>query len=893
MLGAPAFLGLAYVLEGLNNPSLFTRSYILAEYGHILFWPKYNGFRIFSADDSLLAGSAKAAGRSVGSLVGGVAEIPEMVLDVRFKDINKIFLDRDAAIRRGRLIQNEDSFVRGKIRDSSGTVPVKLRLKGDFLDHIQGRKWSFRVHTRKGEQYMGMRRFSVQHPRVRGFHSEPVFFDLARSYGILAPRWELVNLTLNGEDLGMMSVEEHFSKELLESQSRREGIILKFDESLVWLSPDGKPPQRFNGIYDDYRNSVVDTFGSGKVFESPVFREHYRVAAGMLRSFVAGESKASDIFDVDRLGAYLAISEAFGARHAIRWHNLRYYMNPITMKLEPIAFDASLKGREEGMASVNSAEPISVAMLSDPLVMKRFGEVMAELAQQAESGELLERLRLYEKDRYEILAAEFLYLNPYPFEQVIDRAMDISGLDESAYFAAEPREIVGIAPADKYPLKVHAFRVFEGDTEYLEIQSAIPYPVELTGVALQGFGDGAPVLSVEGFPVTLPARSMDSDPLIQRVTLPVELRESPLQLAGSTEGSAFIEPVSGYFPLYAAPAIPVQTVESVLAANEFLKFDAASSRLTSRPGEWEVSSLISLPEGVGLTLTAGTDIRFAADAALVVRGPVDFNGTVEQPVRLSSQKQGETWLGMAIMGAGEPSSWTNVQVSNTRGVKLDAWLLMGGTNFHNTPVTIRDSSIRHHKGEDGLNIMNTNFITQNLVIEDTLSDGFDCDFCTGEVNGGEFIDIGSAGGGDAIDVSLSDISVDGVRFFNVSDKAVSIGEASRAKATRLLVEASGTGAAAKDGSYLELEDSRIEGAKVSALMAYIKKPEFGTAELKAKRLTLNNNRVTAVAQTGSIINIDGQQVTTEDVDVDEMYETIMRPGLRKPKPVEAESNAGT
>jgi len=31
-----------------------------------------------------------------------------------------------------------------------------------------------------------------------------------------------------------MAFEEHFSKELLESQGRREGVIVKFDESLFW-----------------------------------------------------------------------------------------------------------------------------------------------------------------------------------------------------------------------------------------------------------------------------------------------------------------------------------------------------------------------------------------------------------------------------------------------------------------------------------------------------------------------------------------------------------------------------------------------------------------------------------------------------------------------------------
>jgi hypothetical protein len=222
---------------------------------------------------------------------------------------------------------------------------------------------------------------------------------------------------------------------------------------------------------------------------------------------------------------------------------------------------------------------------------------------------------------------------------------------------------------------------------------------------------------------------------------------------------------------------------------------------------------------------------------------------------------------------------------------------MGGTNFYRSPVMIERAGIRHHKGEDGLNIISSNFTVRDLEIEDTLSDGFDCDFCTGEVYGGRFTQIGTAGGGDGIDVSLSDISVVGTEFKDVSDKAISIGEQSRATAKDLRVSASGTGAAAKDGSYLLLEDSEISDAKVAALMAYIKKPEFGAAELIARNLKLTGNRTIAVAQTGSRIEIDGIPVQAEDVDVDVMYDTIMRPGLRRPQaeaePEREQNDAGT
>ena len=56
-----------------------------------------------------------------------------------------------------------------EIRWADRSVRVKLRLKGDLPDHLEGDKWSFRIHTRDGNAIMGMRRFSIQAPKTRGF----------------------------------------------------------------------------------------------------------------------------------------------------------------------------------------------------------------------------------------------------------------------------------------------------------------------------------------------------------------------------------------------------------------------------------------------------------------------------------------------------------------------------------------------------------------------------------------------------------------------------------------------------------------------------------------------------------------------------------------------------
>ena len=77
-----------------------------------------------------------------------------------------------------------------------------------------------------------MRRFSVQAPKRSGWGHEWVMYQWFRKEGLIALRYDYIDLTLNGKRRGIYALEESFSKELIENNQRREGPILKWDESL-------------------------------------------------------------------------------------------------------------------------------------------------------------------------------------------------------------------------------------------------------------------------------------------------------------------------------------------------------------------------------------------------------------------------------------------------------------------------------------------------------------------------------------------------------------------------------------------------------------------------------------------------------------------------------------
>ena len=123
-----------------------------------------------------------------------------------------------------------------------------------------------------------------------------------------------------------------------------------------------------------------------------------------------------------------------------------------------------------------------------------------------------------------------------------------------------------------------------------------------------------------------------------------------------------------------------------------------------------------------------------------------------------------------------------------------------------------------------------------------------------------FENIGISGSGDGIDVSGSTVSVKNTSFKNISDKALSVGEKSRMTASNIIIEKTKIAAVSKDGSFLSLTDAKIKSASKAGLMAYIKKSEYGPAEIHCTNCQFDNIETVAAKRFESRITIDGKEI---------------------------------
>ena len=92
-------------------------------------------------------------------------EIPQSALD-------SIIEFRDRALSREVITSDLKTYFKGSVTVDGRKLPVSLRLKGDWVDHLEGEKWSFRIKFKGSNAYHGMKKFSIQDPHTRSFMME-------------------------------------------------------------------------------------------------------------------------------------------------------------------------------------------------------------------------------------------------------------------------------------------------------------------------------------------------------------------------------------------------------------------------------------------------------------------------------------------------------------------------------------------------------------------------------------------------------------------------------------------------------------------------------------------------------------------------------------------------
>ena len=385
-------------------------------------------------------------------------------INISFKNLEKIEKKRLEAIKKGVLIASDDDFVPAEIEFKNQKIPVKLRLKGDWTDHLEGKKWSFRVHVKNNHSFLGLRRFSIQDPATRGNANEWIFLQALKNQGLIGLRYQLIKISINGDNKGVFALEEHFSKELLENNKRREAPILKFSEDQFWANgiSYGFTPE---SSADLFYQSLIKPFRQTKTLEDQKLSTQFLQAEYLLKNFRSGKLPVEKVFDLDQWTTFFALSDVFGVRHGLVWHNLRFYPNPLTGLIEPIAFDSN-PGERITYLSLN-APPQDYELtqiLNNPVFQEKY----------------IQKLDQFSKPEYLSSFLKLVNQDLKRFTQIINREHPYS-LPTDVFFANQDfiRKKLTHTPA------IHAFTTQNNTLKIISVQNL---PVVINNQLLQPLG---------------------------------------------------------------------------------------------------------------------------------------------------------------------------------------------------------------------------------------------------------------------------------------------------------------------------------------------------------------------------------------------------------------------
>jgi len=794
--------------------------------------------------------------------LGGLMAKPERIyIDIKHKDFQKMEYRAMLALENRTLYGIENKYLRAVIRYKEKIIPIKIRLKGGMAeDHLGGKRRSLRVKLEGKHTLFRIKRFSLMDPRQRNFLLEWFLREVMRKEGIISKRYKFVEVVINGKDMGIYALDEHYDKTMLEYNQRREGPIIHlsrehfFYEKAAWCITESQ--------MDDYYFSMdISVYDDKKIMSDGTLFKQFIKARNLYDSFRRGILSASEVFDMAKLAKWMAITDVLGAWHGCSFIDMVFYYNPITSKIEPIPDD-----NYDGSFAVDPGNKLfrlndkysKGKFLKDLFSDLTFTEMyIRELERVSKKSYLDDILRdlneeikknsamIYKNVPYYKFPVEQLYKNQESIREILNPYKGIQ-----AYF--DERSASGIR------LKIANNKIIPMEILYTIYKEDIIFKPTKKRIILKGKEEASPV-HYEDIEFNMPNKFVWEDNMVSgsvvvyRLLGTSKLREVPIFL----------------YPAFNEQLFKKDSIRKPSNFKDFLflKVDPINKKeIRIQQGKWVLSQNLVIPEGYALICEAGAELNLINSASILSYSPMIFIGSEGQPILITSADS--TGQGIAVLNSPKKSIFENVVFRNLSPPSQSGWKLTGAVTLYESPVYFYQCQFSQNiKGDDFLNIIRSKFTIDKSVFREIFADALDIDFSDGKIFNSSFLNCGSGDeSGDGIDISGSVVEISNVFINGISDKGLSVGENSSVSAKQIKVINSNIAVAGKDMSDLSIEDIAISDSK-NGFAVFQKKPEFGPAKITINSFKGENIKTLHLIEEGSILVINGAIINGTEKDL--------------------------
>ncbi len=733
----------------------------------------------------------------------------ELALHIDQSELEAIEAVVEAARERGVIMPEGNDYVPAELEFDGARFKAKVRIKGKMSDHVQGSKWSFRVVAKKNNGFLGMQRFSLQHPGTRNYLCDWFFHRLMKGEGSIALRYGFIRLTFNEEDLGVYAYEEHFGPELLAHNGRLKGPLFRFDPGLFWehrLNMIEKV--RYNEAFGTYQAAALDAFGTGDLEKDTVQRALFEEAVGRMDAFRRGNLRASEVFDAERLGLRHAMLDLVGGHHSMDWSDVKFYYDPVVKRIEPVAYESfsafhirQLAGSNRYVGRQEQGMDLHDAYFNDPVVFRAYVRHLERLSRPSYLDSAFTALGpaldsasalIYREFPYKELDRALYYQNQLIIRKILDVPKGFHAYSDGGTDTLR----ITIVPIEALPMEVHGLLASNGDL------------VKPLGNAIVPCRTPGEV----GRPITMTFKWNGTKP------------GTALNLRYGVLGASVVKELE-VFPYDYIDGLSLRTVNSADAVDPrtmpFLVFDEAARTVIVKPGAWVIESDVYIPSGYTVSATAPLRLDLRNGARIIVRSPMHWVGLEDASIVVhSSDGSGGGLVLMETVGK-----------STFRHVRFEGF---GGTGQHGPAILVQAATAEFDRCEFG---------------EDR---GRDLVLC---VRGrSAFTSCGFTGGRDQLSLAFNACTLSNVAFNGAGDDALNVkGGMLQANGVEVF-GALGNGLKVDEGGEVDLRSVQLrtikdavsvaEGAMLSMSEGTISSKEGAALDVKAVHARHGATRVT-------------------------------------------------
>lgn len=281
--------------------------------------------------------------------LGSAAALPLLTANIDFEAYNQILGEREAAIQQGVLFPQDSTYVSAEIQQGDQPVSVWIRLLPGSAAHLgTNDKWNFELLTRDDALLSGMSHANLIDPADNSWLNQWAFLESLRLEGLPVAEYQFANLVLNGDDKGIYALQESPGPLLSSAEDDLGSVVLGYDaepllEAISTFGDVGSAAADpvSNVASSDPRFLQVAEIDDPLVTEDDLLSQQADRATALLRGLQSGELAASQVFDAEQYGRFLALVDLWGAGDALSPFNLTYVYDSQNDFLQPIVTNAN------------------------------------------------------------------------------------------------------------------------------------------------------------------------------------------------------------------------------------------------------------------------------------------------------------------------------------------------------------------------------------------------------------------------------------------------------------------------------------------------------------------------------------------------------------------------